>query len=233
MTFEAQGVETRAAWRVALPCSLTLGCILSGFLAIALTADGRITTAVWFLYAAVVLDMLDGWVARAVRGTSEIGLQLDSLADIVAFGVAPAFVVYRGALADLGPAGLLAPALYLAAGALRLARYNVVSDAHAKESRIRGLPITVAAGYMMLLALLGDRLPDLVTIAALLILVGAMLSRFPLPTLAVGTGLRLMILFSLALFTVSVARPGAWTIGVWNLWNLVILIVAWTRSESA
>ena len=94
--------------------------------------------------AANVFDVLDGRVARVTKSTSDFGSEYDSLADLVAFGVAPAMLMYRFALEPWGTLGWLAAALYVVCGALRLARFNVQHDLVAKRDFV-GLPIPAAA----------------------------------------------------------------------------------------
>ncbi len=126
------------------PGAFTMGNMLCGFLAI-LSAQGQNPAAAgWFIILAAFLDALDGKVARLSRGTSRFGKELDSLADIVSFGVAPAILVHSAKLHIFGKWSFMVGAIFLMAGAFRLARYNVMADPHRKDN-FSGLPIPIAA----------------------------------------------------------------------------------------
>jgi CDP-diacylglycerol--serine O-phosphatidyltransferase len=130
-----------------LPSLFTTGNLFLGFWAIVKTIDGDPAEAAPLIGGAIVLDMLDGRIARLTGTTSEFGGELDSLADVVSFGVAPAILAYRWALDSLPRVGWLAPFLFLMCGALRLARFNV--QRHVVDGRFFvGLPIPAAAGQI-------------------------------------------------------------------------------------
>jgi len=130
-----------------LPSLFTTGNLFLGFWAIIKTLDGRYGEAAPLLGVAIVLDMLDGRIARLTGTTSEFGGELDSLADAISFGVAPALLAYRWALEPLPRVGWLAAFLFVVCGVLRLARFNV--QRHAVDGRFFvGLPIPAAAGQI-------------------------------------------------------------------------------------
>src|SRR6185503_5650978 len=109
-----------------LPNLFTSGGLFAGFYSIIETLDGEYRVAAIMILVAQLCDMLDGRVARLTRSTSSFGIQYDSLADLVAFGVAPGILVYQWALGQQwGRWGWLAASLYVTCGALRLARFNV------------------------------------------------------------------------------------------------------------
>lgn len=111
----------------------------------AVGAEPNFYRAAWMLVFAGVFDMLDGRVARLTGTGSPFGIQLDSLADIVSFGIAPAVLIYTWALADLGPLGLGISFFFFLCGAFRLARFNLAADG-TKSSFSTGLTITMAGG---------------------------------------------------------------------------------------
>lgn len=111
-----------------LPNLITTGALFSGFFAIVAAMNGRYETAAIAIFAAMVLDAADGRVARLTHTESEFGAQYDSLSDMVAFGVAPALVVFAYSLQSLGKYGWVATFIYMACAALRLARYNLHHD---------------------------------------------------------------------------------------------------------
>lgn len=136
-----------------LPSLLTTGNLLAGFYSITLSLAGDYWRAAVFIFVAHVLDGLDGRVARFTRTTSRFGIEYDSLADLVAFGVAPALLAYRWALVPWGDWGWLAASLYVVCGALRLARFNVQVDSVERRSFV-GLPIPAAAEVIVSVVLL-------------------------------------------------------------------------------
>ena len=140
-----------------VPSSLTLLALCSGVTAIRFGLNDEWATAVTFVIASMILDMLDGRAARWLGADSRFGAQLDSLADLVSFGVAPAVIMYMWSLRSMGNAGWIAALIFCACGAIRLARFNVesVRDEGATKGNpyFTGLP-TPAAACMMLLPLL-------------------------------------------------------------------------------
>jgi CDP-diacylglycerol--serine O-phosphatidyltransferase len=136
-----------------LPSLFTTGGLLAGFYSIILTFGGQFWQAAVLILVAHVLDGLDGRVARFTRTTSRFGVEYDSLADLIAFGVAPGILVYVWALKPWGDWGWLAASLYVTCGALRLARFNVQVDSVEKRSFV-GLPIPAAADVIAATVLL-------------------------------------------------------------------------------
>ena len=114
--------------RIILPNLVTLLALCMGLTAIRFAIEGRFYTAVLAIIAAAILDGLDGRIARALKGTSRFGAELDSLADFIDFGVAPAIILYFSGLSQLGGLGWLVCLLFAIACALRLARFNVMID---------------------------------------------------------------------------------------------------------
>ena len=128
-----------------LPSLLTTGNLICGFLALVLTAQERFVEASISVFVAMVMDMLDGKVARLTNTTTQFGVEFDSLADVVSFCVAPAFMLYALVLARLGRAAWLGAFLFVICGALRLARFNVYSGVTDRRYFV-GLPTPAAAG---------------------------------------------------------------------------------------
>lgn len=114
--------------RVILPNLVTLLALCMGLTAIRFAVDGQFETAVIAVIAAAILDGLDGRIARALRGTSRFGAELDSLADFVDFGVAPALILYFWSLHEIKSIGWFAALVFAIAAALRLARFNVMVE---------------------------------------------------------------------------------------------------------
>ncbi|GLI53954.1 CDP-diacylglycerol--serine O-phosphatidyltransferase [Thermodesulfovibrio yellowstonii] len=126
-----------------LPNALTLCGMFFGFYAIISAINGKFIYAAWAIILANIFDGLDGWVARLTRTTTRFGVELDSLSDLVAFGVAPSILIYKWALFDFGRVGFAIAFLFAACGALRLARFNIQSGGGIKS--FKGLPIPGAA----------------------------------------------------------------------------------------
>ena len=111
-----------------LPNLITTGALFAGFFAIVAGMSGNFVAAALAIYSALILDTLDGRVARWTRSESEFGAEYDSLSDMVAFGVAPALVAFTWALSDLGQVGWVVAFIYMACAGLRLARFNTKDD---------------------------------------------------------------------------------------------------------
>jgi len=130
-----------------LPNLFTTGALFSGFYAIASAISGRYETAAILIFVSLVLDGLDGRVARLTNTQSDFGAEYDSMADMISFGAAPAIVMYLWSLASLGQAGLIAAFVHLAGGALRLARFNTQLGT-ADKRYFQGLPSPAAAAIL-------------------------------------------------------------------------------------
>lgn len=127
-----------------LPNFLTSLSLFCGFFAIIATMQEMYLQAAWAIVIAAVFDTLDGRIARITRSTSKFGMEYDSLADLISFGVAPAVLAHGWVLSQYGRWGWLAAFLYVACGAMRLARFNVKIDI-IKGRYFEGLPIPAAA----------------------------------------------------------------------------------------
>ena len=130
-----------------LPNMITLAALFGGFYAIVMAMHGQFVAAATGIFAAMVLDSLDGRVARMTHTQSAFGEQMDSLSDMVSFGAAPALVAYMWALQPLGKAGWFAAFVYCACAALRLARFNVNTGVVDKRY-FQGLPSPAAAALV-------------------------------------------------------------------------------------
>jgi len=142
-----------------LPNLFTVSSILLGFYAMTLCAGDaspeQLNRAALAIFFAIFFDAFDGRVARMTRTQSEFGVELDSLADVISFGAAPALLVFKWALAPLGFAGFFVAFAFAACGALRLARFNVLAHRGDKASHrfFVGLPIPLAAGCIVSLVI--------------------------------------------------------------------------------
>lgn len=128
-----------------VPNFVTTANMFCGFYSVVASIHGDHISAAWAIMAAAVFDMLDGRVARLAKATSEFGVQYDSLSDLISFGMAPGVLLYEWALQPFGRLGWAAAFLFVACGALRLARFNVLAGVLPK-GHFQGLPIPMAAG---------------------------------------------------------------------------------------
>jgi CDP-diacylglycerol--serine O-phosphatidyltransferase len=171
--------------KVVLPSIVTLGNLLCGFLAIANVIEGTpgaMISAAWWIIIAGILDALDGKVARLTGTSSKFGIEFDSIADVVSFGVAPASLFYRYSLDGSGKVGLALGFMFLAAGALRLARFNISATTGSKNY-FTGMPIPAGGGILASFVLFSENvwngLAGFDFAAVLIILTSlAMISRF-------------------------------------------------------
>ncbi|MCC6345808.1 MAG: CDP-diacylglycerol--serine O-phosphatidyltransferase [Nitrospirales bacterium] len=127
-----------------LPNTITLCGMFAGFFAIISALNGHYLHAAWAIILANIFDGLDGWIARLTNTSTRFGIELDSLSDVVAFGVAPSILLYKWALLPFGRLGWAAAFLFVACGALRLARFNIQTGAPGSKS-FKGMPIPGAA----------------------------------------------------------------------------------------
>lgn len=127
-----------------LPNAITSGAMFAGFFAIMAATQGEYIFAGFALLIAMILDALDGRVARAMKAESEFGKQFDSLSDMVAFGVAPGVIVFEWGLHSLNQFGWAITFLYMACAALRLARFNLTGE----SSSFNGLPSPMACAVL-------------------------------------------------------------------------------------
>ena len=146
--------EKRSA-RVILPNMLTLIGVCIGLTSIRFALDGRYEFSIIAIIIAAVIDGLDGRIARLIKGTSKVGKELDSLTDMISFGVAPAFIMYFWKLNELGRFGWLVCLIYVICVALRLARFNVNTGGEPswRDNFFEGVP-SPAGGILVLTPLI-------------------------------------------------------------------------------
>lgn len=158
-----------------LPNLITSASLFGGFYSIIAAFDGQFENAAVAILISAVLDGLDGRVARMTGTTSRFGVEYDSLADLVAFGLAPGILIFTWALRPFGRYGWLAAFLYVVCGALRLARFNVQIGT-IESKRFNGLPIPAAAALVATTVLMffsigrGQEMAKHITVLALVYL---------------------------------------------------------------
>ena len=141
--------------RVILPNIFTLVGVCIGLTSIKFAFDSKFALAIIAIIVAAIIDGLDGRIARLIRGTSKVGKELDSLTDVISFGVAPAFIMYFWQLNELGRMGWLICLVYVICVALRLARYNITSGNEPSwhDHFFEGIP-SPAGGVLVLMPLI-------------------------------------------------------------------------------
>ena len=141
--------------RMILPNALTLIGVCIGLSSIKFALDSKFELSIIAIIVAAVFDGLDGRIARLIKGTSKVGKELDSLTDVISFGVAPAFVMYFWSLNNLGKFGWLLCLIYVVCVTLRLARFNISSNAEPswKDNFFEGVP-SPAGGILVLMPLI-------------------------------------------------------------------------------
>jgi CDP-diacylglycerol--serine O-phosphatidyltransferase len=207
-----------------IPNAVTLANISLGFLGIVAAARGEFGRSVGFLFAAALCDLADGKLARALDACSKFGMELDSLSDMVSFGIAPAVLVYLAVLQPLGAVGAAIAIAFPLCGAIRLARYNSDVSGIGKVTFL-GMPIPIAASYLWSMVLVRDGLHVWAIAAGTLIVAGLMVSTVKVPKFRKGEGLPTWtMIVGLVTFVVFLARPSALTWHVWNGWNVLLLV---------
>jgi len=147
-------IVTSKRTRVILPNIFTLVGVCIGLSSIKFAFDGRFEISILAIIIAGIIDGLDGRIARLIKGASKVGKELDSLTDVISFGVAPAFIMYFWKLNELGRVGWLICLIYVICVALRLARFNVTSEAEPswRDNFFEGIP-SPAGGVLVLIPL--------------------------------------------------------------------------------
>ncbi|GAA4873063.1 CDP-diacylglycerol--serine O-phosphatidyltransferase [Paenibacillus vulneris] len=162
-----------------IPNLFTLGNLFLGFISIILAFNKEAEWAAIMVIIAMLCDGLDGRVARALNAQSEFGKELDSLSDVISFGVAPAFIMYVVAFTDMpAAAAWIVTAIFPICGALRLARFNVVAGV---PGYFIGLPIPAAGGVLCTLALFHTELNTIILVLSTLLLSYLMVSTVKYP----------------------------------------------------
>ena len=172
-----------------LPNTLTIFGVCLGLSSIKFAIDLNYTMAVIAIGFAAILDTLDGRVARLIKGTSKVGKELDSLTDVISFGVAPGFVMYFWALNEIGKFGWMFVLIYTVCCALRLARFNLTTieeNEYWKINFFEGVPSPAAAGLVLLPLILNlsgiIKLDNYALISSIAILTTSILMVSKIPT---------------------------------------------------
>jgi CDP-diacylglycerol--serine O-phosphatidyltransferase len=198
--------------RVILPNILTLVGVCIGLTSIRFALDEKFEFAIIAIIFAALFDWLDGRIARLIKGTSEVGKELDSLADVISFGVAPAFIMYFWLLNELGRFGWLLCLIYVSCVALRLARFNVNSNQEPswKDNFFEGVP-SPAGGILVLTPLIISKTNfnyikldyDIIVPIFFILISLLLISKFPsysLKKIVIQRKITIFLLFGIVLF---------------------------------
>jgi len=131
-------------YRTLFPNSFTMGNMICGFLSVISSLEGSVITAAWLIVLGAFLDSLDGKVARLSKVTSRFGVELDSFADFMTFGVATAVLLYAFEFNEMGRWGWILSSVYVMCSGYRLARYNMLAS-HEEKKKFLGLPVPIAS----------------------------------------------------------------------------------------
>lgn len=160
-----------------IPNIITTINLVAGVISLMLVMAESYNWAAAMILFAALMDGMDGRVARRLQASTLFGKELDSLSDLVSFGVAPAILAYASVLDAMGISGLIAAIVFVICGALRLARYN----SQVFSGTYQGVPITVAGGLVALLLLLGKSVSAAVVLIVMLLLSYLMISKISVP----------------------------------------------------
>ena len=217
--------------RAALPNLFTLTNVFLGFLAIIKISEGNFTTAAWFILFATICDQIDGRLARWSKTYSQFGKQLDSIADAISFGIAPAFLVYETNFSTADRWGAVFCFIFILAGIFRLARFNVETKGY-KRKYYKGLPIPVAAMALASFFIMAQHFWDtvemvrvmMILVPALSLLMVSTITFEKIPSLMLHRSLRKSIkpLTYIAGFTCIIINPRIWLFP----WTMVYIVVA-------
>jgi len=199
--------------RAILPNTLTIIGVCIGLSSIKFALDQNYGLSIIALLISGILDTLDGRIARLIKGTSKVGKELDSLTDVVSFGVAPAFIMYFWTLNELGKLGWLIVLVYVVCCALRLARFNIMTyddELLWKQNFFEGVPSPGGAGLVMLPLVLYkleiynfDQYRLLIVSTTFIITSILMISKFPtysFKRIAIPRSTTIFLLFGIGLY---------------------------------
>ncbi|MFB5195738.1 CDP-diacylglycerol--serine O-phosphatidyltransferase [Neobacillus sp. KR4-4] len=168
--------------RNSIPNLFTISNLFFGYLSIMYSAQGDYKNAAILILIGMMLDSMDGRIARMLRVDSELGKELDSLADVVTFGVAPAMMAYYSYFSEFGVAGMAISGLFPLFGAYRLARFNI-NAVKSSNHYFTGVPITAGGGLLTLLTLFQGKMPEFILPIAFFIICYLMVSTIKIPSL--------------------------------------------------
>ncbi|KUO48779.1 MAG: hypothetical protein APF76_18015 [Desulfitibacter sp. BRH_c19] len=195
------------AW---LPNSVTLLNLILGFYAIILIIREQFVIAAFLIFVGMILDGIDGRLARKIAVDNPIGKELDSLADLISFGVTPSLLIYQMYLTEYSILGVVVAVIFPVCGAVRLARFNAV-DSTDSSNYFKGLPITAGGGILISFVLAGASLPSVVFIPIVLLVGYLMISTIKYPNFKKATPFqaKFIIAFIGACLVIALNNPSS------------------------
>lgn len=218
---------------VVLPSLFTIANMAFGFFSLIFASNRDYTMAGWFIIFSIVMDMLDGRIARLVHAESSFGVEMDSLADWISFGIAPSYLMYNFVLKDYGFWGYPVAFLYTLCGALRLVRFNIKSHfGKSSAKHFQGLPIPGAAGILASFVLSYSLLESEAQIRSLAIVMRQMPVLYGMvPFIMIGLSLLMISSIPYAAFKQqSLLKPNS-VKGILMILGVLFLIVAYPRDS--
>ena len=210
--------------RTLIPSFVTLTGMGCGFFALVLARDANVELALWLLFAAILCDVADGKIARALDAQSAFGAQLDSFSDAISFGVAPAVLLYETSLAPLGWPFALVAFFYASMAVLRLVRFNLDASERSPDA-FRGFSTPLAALCVMSYVAMRDTLPSWLGAIYAIALGWLMVSSVPSPAFKGGRLSVGYLVVALLNTVVLLAYPGYPTFVWWNAFVLLVLVL--------
>jgi CDP-diacylglycerol--serine O-phosphatidyltransferase len=207
-----------------VPSFVTLAGMGCGFFALLVVREGNVELALWLVFGAALCDIADGKLARALGAQSPFGAQLDSFADAISFGVAPALILYQTSLASLGWPFAFVAFFYTAMAVVRLIRFNLDSSER-RPNAFRGFSTPMAALYVVSYVVMRDLLPRWLGPLYAIGLGWLMVSSVPSPAFKGGGLSAGYLVVGLASTIVLLAYPGYLTFGWWNAFLLFALVL--------
>lgn len=196
------------AW---LPNFVTLVNLILGFYAIILVIREQYVVSAFIIFICMILDGIDGRIARKVAVSNPIGKDLDSLADLISFGITPAILIYQVYLIEFGILGVVVATVVPVCGAIRLARFNVL-DSEESIDYFKGLPITAGGGVLISFVLAGTSLPNELYILIATVTAILMISTIKYPNFKKATPfqLKFVVLYILGTLIATLNNPSSW-----------------------
>ncbi|WP_416151798.1 CDP-diacylglycerol--serine O-phosphatidyltransferase [Salipaludibacillus sp. HK11] len=166
-----------------IPNGITMSNLIFGFLSIGSAFMSDFQNAAIFILIGMMLDSMDGWMARKLDVETAFGKELDSLADIVTFGIAPAILMFGTTFSNMGMIGLMIAGMFPFFGAIRLARFNIDEETTSSKGFFTGVPITAAGGIIALLTIFNFIVPQAAISVIYTLLCVLMVSKLKIPSL--------------------------------------------------
>lgn len=217
-----------------IPNLVTSVSLISGLIALNLIMDKTYHSASWFIVLAIIIDGLDGKLARTLKASSEFGALFDTLSDFFVFGIIPAFMIYRAFLYTVNPYGLVAALFYVFCGAYRLIRYTIQKHNTNPTNVFLGLPIPAAAGMIIVMILVNHNFGILFNYPFLVVVLTftaslLMISSIHYTAFETGNFSRLFIIALIILVIISIVAILKYPVYIITLWIVIYVVIGLVR----